>query len=396
MNLKKWILIGSLTLAGTLSFSADFGGFLESYSKLGSPAFAVDDEFETFSLTQEEHLKFWFRHSFDKALYIAAETDVYLSTKSTDLSNSDALDNIIIPNLTLLKFSKRLDLNEASLTVNAGRFGFSDLTVLVLSQSADGLSLSFDKSRVGIKVYGNYTGLLNAQTVTILNDYDSEYMIDDDKSWYFAAPYANAGIQIEFPYLFANQTLSAEFLSSFGVDGPESGTSDYNRWWGTLALNGFLHRYLCYVFTTTLESEFDSDISNLTSLTFTCLPNFKSMALSLFGIYASGDHFGLKPFKGFTSMTAANSYFEPEYSGLLKSGLSVSIKPVPTIYIKATSSVLFSCPEDDFSYTGLEAGLNGVFQIISDFNITAGITQFFGDSDLDSKGTAVLSARLAF
>lgn len=395
---KKLTLLFTLYLIFALSFitALDFGGSLESYTKLGTPASSADDEFESFSLKQEEILTGWLRHNFDSTMFIASEFDVRFRTTNGNLKNTDDLENIVVPDLKLLRFFKKFGSPSQSIIINVGRLNFTDLTGTVFSQPADGINLSFANRRFYSKVYAGYTGLLNAQNVTILNDTDSDYSIDTEKPWYFAAPYTNVGAQLEFPYLFANQTLSAELLASFGTPGIESGTEDYNRLWVTLGLNGFLLKNLCYVFTTTIGTEFEDGVSNLTKVSFTYLPGFKNMAASIFGNYASGEQFGLKAFKGFTSMTAVAAQFEPEYSELVKAGASVSIKPIQSIFTSLNGAAVFSCPEEDFEYSGFEANLTGVFQIFSDLNINASVTQFFGKEDDMSKATFILSATLAF
>lgn len=397
--IKKRILIPALLLsAASFLYSFDFGGSLGSYTKLETPsATAADkDEFKTFAIKQEEILTGWFRHDFDPTMYLAAEFDVRFRTTNPNLDNSDNLENVFIPDVKLLRLFKKFGSVSNTVVLNAGRLNYSDITGTVLTQPADGFNLSLSARRVKAKLYANYTGLLNAQNVTILNKNDSTYKLDTKKSWYFAAPYTNAGCSFEFPYLFANQTLSAEFLASFGTPGIESGTDGYNRLWGTLGLNGFLLKNLCYVFTTTFGSELEDGVSNLTKLSFTYLPKFKNMAVSVFGHYASGEQMGLKPFKGFTKATAVAAPGDPEYSGITKTGASISIKPIKSIFTSLNASAVFSCPKDEFEYKGFEAGLTGIFQVFSDLNINGNFTQFVAKENNESKATFTLAASLAF
>ena len=403
--IKKTFLISSLFLAlSSFIYSFDYGASITSYTKVETPSLlaAEKDEFKTFALKQEEILTGWLRHDFSPTMYLAAEADVRFRTTNPNLDNTDNLVNVFIPDLKLFRFFKKFALSaDASasadcITLNAGRIFYSDITGTVLNQPADGFNLSYSASRVKARLYANYTGLLNAQNVTILNKKTSSYLLDPKKPWYFAAPYTNAGFAIEFPYLFANQTLSAEFLASFGSGGIESGTTGYNRLWGSLGLNGFLLKNLCYVFTTTFGSELEDGISNLTKLSVTYLPNFKNMAVSIFGHYASGQQLGLKPFKGFTKATAVAAPGEPEYSGITKAGASISIKPLKSIFTALNTSAVFSCPKDEFEYKGFEAGLTGVFQVFSDLNINGNFTQFFAKESNNSKATFTLAASLAF
>lgn len=395
--MKKRILLSAIFICAALSLNAfDFGGSFGTYTKFGTPANNGDDQFKNYSLKQEEILSGWFRHDFNSSTFIASELDIRLRTTNPNLENTDKLDNVLIPDLKLLRLFKKFESRSGTVILNAGRLYFSDISGTVFSQPADGLNISFASRRINAKVYGNYTGLLNAQNVTILNKAGSSYLLDTKKPWYFAAPYTNAGLEIDFPYLFANQTLSAEFLASFGSGGIESGTEGYNRLWASLGLNGFILKNLCYVFTTTLGSELEDGISNLTKLSFTYLPRFKSMTLSLSGQYASGEQIGLKAFKGFTSMPAVAAQGDPEWSGLLKTGMSASIKPLNSILAGASANAVFSCPKDEFEYKGLEAGLTGNFQIFSDLNINCILTQFFAKEKGQSKANFTLCTTLSF
>ena len=398
MNGKKLtiFLAGFFTALFSLH-SLDYGGSIGTYTKLCTPANPGNDEFKNCSLKQEEILTLWIRHNFTPTSFIAAEADARLRSIRPKLGKKlDSNSDVIIPDVKLLRFTKLFPIEKNKIMLNAGRFYFADISSTVLSQTADGASISFDFKKIRSKAYANYTGLLNAQNIQIINKQDSKYSLDSKKGWYFNASYANFGAQVELPYLFANQTLSAEYLASIGFDGLEKGSSGYNRMWGSLGLNGFLHKNLCYVLTTTFGSELEDGISNLTKLSFTLLPDYKNMTLSLSGLYASGEQFGLKPFRGFTSQTAVNSHEEPEYTSLVKGGLSASIKPAKQLLLSASANAVFDFPESKLEYSGTEAGLNANIQIFSDLNINAGLTQFFAKKDKQSKGCFILTATLAF
>ena len=105
---------------------------------------------------------------------------------------------------------------------------------------------------------------------------------------------------------------------------------------------------------------------------------------------------GLKPFKGFTKSTAVAAPGDPEYSGITKTGASISIKPIKSIFTSLNASAVFSCPKDEFEYKGFEAGLTGIFQVFSDLNINGNFTQFVAKENNESKATFTLAAILAF
>ena len=406
MKTKRFLLAAFAALS-TFAYAADFGGSLGTYTKMGTPAYPQDGEFKNFSLKQDEILSIWFRHNIDPSTFIAAEAEAKYRYNTSDLEDSDAAEKVILYDLKTLRFFKKIETEKAPVIINLGRFSFTDLSGIILSQIADGAFVTADFSKVFLKASANYTGLLNAQSVTILNKEDSKYKLDTKKGYYFAPAYTNLALSVEFPYLFANQTLSAECLASLGVPGIKKGSDSYNRLYGTLGLNGFLMRHLCYTLTSTIGSELsDGDgISNLTKLNFTILPGVKDMSIALNGVYASGDQMGLKPFKGFTSCTAVNSYSEPEYTGLIKGGLNFSIKPYETVLFGAYGSAVFTngkpsqqsaWPTGDLEYYGTEAGLNIAVQIFSDLSINASLSQFVPKDKEEKKAVFTLGTNLAF
>lgn len=397
MKTKK-IVLAALVALSSFAYALDFGGSLGTYSKLGTPSYPKDGEFKNFSLKQDEILTGWFRHNINSTTFIASEAEAKYRFYSTDLETSDAAETVLIYDLKTLRFFKKINAETGTVALNAGRFNFTDLSGLILSQTSDGALITADFSSIFLKAYANYTGLLNAQNVTILNKQSSDYKLDTKKGYYFAPAYTNLALNVEFPYLFANQTVSAEFLASIATPGVKNGSDNYNRMYGTLGLNGYLLRHLCYALTSTVGSELsDGDgISNLTKLNFTILPDVKDIAISLNGIYASGEQMGLKSFKGFTSMTAVNSYSEPEYTSLIKAGLNASIKPTEKLLLGAYGNAIFSWPESDIEYYGTEAGLNIGLQIFSDLGINATVSQFFPKNSEDKKAIFTLSTNLAF
>ena len=398
MNKKIITLAGITALASSL-FAFDFGGSLGNYTKLGTPSNPSDSQFESFSLKQEGIFSLWLRQNFSSSSFLAAEGDVSLRYTNQEMKNSDGERLIVIPDLKTLRFFKKFDSQLGPLSLNLGRFYFTDLTGIIISQATDGFTFSLDSRHLYLKTFAHYTGLLNAQNTTIINKSKNlaDYKIDFDKPYFFAPSFANAGLQLSLPYLFANQTLSAEFIASFGFDGIEKGSDGYNRYYASLGLNGFFMKNACYILTSTLATDNDfKDLSNLSKAIISFFPGFMNSILNLNFIYASGNQGSLKPFTGFTSMTACNSLFEPEYACLMKPGLSLSLKPLQNLLVTANTDIILAFAESSPEYAGTETGLNAAFQIFSDLNINAGFTEFFAKESENSKATIILSASLAF
>ncbi len=116
--------------------------------------------------------------------------------------------------------------------------------------------------------------MLNGHNATIING-------DIDKSnndfYYMASPFIIGQASVYFPYLFFNQSLGVEGLTAIGTKGPNGDNADYNRFYGTLSLNGSVGKNKFYVLSTTfgaevIDGDFDK-LSNLSQLSFTYYRN---------------------------------------------------------------------------------------------------------------------------
>ena len=398
-TLKKHIItIGtSLILLASQAFSVDFGGSLNNNTKFSTPTLPEDSFFDDFSLKQQDSLNAWLRIPFNNSgtHYLVAQVSGMWQYDIPSLDENDG-DSTWIFDLDLLKYSNFIPLSSGSLQINAGRFFVSDTTSIIFSQVADGLNLSYSGNVFDISVYGAYTGLLNAQNVTILNASDSEYSFDSDKVYDFAAPYIVSSLTLELPYLFANQSLVLEGYGFFGVSGPNDGTSGYKRAYGTVSLNGPLAASVFYTLSTTIGSEDFDGISNLSKLALNYYPNFYSASIGLEGIYASGENGPFDYFKGFSSQTALASFSEPQYSGLIKTGLNASIKPIQTLFLGLGANIAMLDAEDSFEYYGFEWNLSSKFQVLSDLQLSLLANQFIGDKSEENKASLTFKASISF
>lgn len=363
--------------------AVDFGAMLNNNTKFAG------NTIQNMTLEQKNAFTAWINVPFNNegTMYFAAEGIAqYKNTDGTSLVTADC-DLFKFNSLT--KFS-----NKSKLLISAGRFYYSDGSGLVFDQTSDGLLAQLKLSSVNLGVYGGYTGLLNAQNVTILNSKTTTYSYDTTSVYALAAPYAVFGVTGSLPYLFANQTLGAEF---YGVLGASDMTSGYNRFYGTLSLNGPLASSVFYSLTSTFATaDSFSTLSNLSQAMLSWYPSFKSMAVSLGGIYASGSNGPFSPFVGVTSNTAVQSFTQPEYSGLIKATLSASIKPITTLLLAVGGDGVFDCAESDIGYYGFQAYGSVRYDLFSDVQLGLTANQFIGNDSATSKTTIIAKAVISF
>ena len=381
-------------------FSVDFGGTVTNTSK------AHSKDFTGLYLKQQDGFNAWIRFPLTKSgkSYFVAEGNATYQFTGTDLLNPEAAkDNLFLANLELFKLAHTIDLSYGtSVTLSAGRFYFTDLSGVTFSQASDGISVQYASQNLVISSYTGYTGLLNAQYVTELNASDSTYTFAPNSIYAFASPYYIAQTAVSLPYLFANQTFTLEALAALGTPGLSQATNaGYSRFYGTIAFNGPLSSKVFYNASSTFSTEYVSGgefrgISNLSKLSIDWFTGKLSSVLSYRLVYASGENGFLKPYKGFTSSSATYALDTPEYTGLLLSGISGSIKPAENLLVSADMSAVFNCATAEaFGYDGVQFGLNAGYQLFTDVFLGLNATQYISKATgADSANKTAVTANI--
>ena len=389
MKFKNLIACTSLLFAAQLAFSVETGGLVTN-----DTTFANVEKDGALKLNQKNGANIWLRLPItaDGSSYFTAEgafkSEYIASEEDSDKKLKLTLD------ATLFKLTLKKELSSGDLQLSAGRFFNADTTGLIYSQNGDGLKIDANISKVSLSLYGAYTGLLNAKNVTILNQgINSELspdLTDKEKTLYVVAKkYAVGAATFSLPHIFAGQTISLEGLGAFSLE-----STKYSRMYGTVALTGPIVSPVFYSVTSTIGmfkyDDSDTEKGNLTTASLSAYPDFKSMSISLNGVYASGKQGSFKSFQGFTSSTAVESLAAPEYTNITKGGLSATIKPVSNLLINASGDIVFNTAggddKDKIEQAGFlySAGFN--FQALSDVSLGASFTQFIGKGDYSDKG----------
>lgn len=370
-------VISALAIAQSV-FALETGGLLTNDSK-----FLNAEKDGSLKLDQKNGINLWFRNpvSQDGSSYIAGEGS-FLFEKDMRIEDSEKQLKLYA-DLNLLKLVAKKELESGNLVFSAGRFYNSDLSGLVYTQNGDGVKLEASLSGVEFSVFGAYTGLLNAKNITILgNDTD---LTDKKKTVYVMAnKFAVGALTLSLPYFAANQTLSIEGFGALSLE-----STKFNRFYGTVALNGPLFTPVFYNISSTMGfakyDEEDMVKGNLTKGAISVYPDFKSMSFSLNGLYASGKQGSFEAFQGFTSNTAVNSLKEDEYSGIALAGISASIKPVENFLFFAGADIVFDTlageEQKSIERSGLQYSAGFNWQVVSDVSLGANLSQFIGKDD---------------
>ncbi|MBQ7159968.1 MAG: hypothetical protein IJS09_11195 [Treponema sp.] len=398
----------SLLLAGSMATASaiDFGGMFTNDSRFSGNSFGK------LILEQKDTISAWLRIPFNKqgTSYFITEGMYQAFWKNIEI-NGDATGEknkyTGIVDLNLFKFYGLWKTSSGQISLSAGRFFSADLSGLVFSQTADSALLSFDFSKFTFSVYGAYTGLLNARTVSMINNIftvsngessstNEFFKEDDSKHYQRAEDYVIAAMTVSFPSLFETQTLAAQFLGAY-----KAKDDSYNRMYAEFSAGGPLVSTLYYNANTTFSfvnfNSGDWEIGNFSKLFLTYYASFKNMAFSVGGIYASGENGGLKSFTGFTSQTATNALKgRTEYTSLIKASAAFSIKPVTNLLLGLNSDIIFNAAESP-KYEGFQYGANANWQVVSDVGLGLSMYQYFDKNDDDrNKSCVQLRAAISF
>lgn len=396
-------------VSGFNSFAFDFGALVKNNSSF------EDCGKNDFKLNQKNSASVWVRVPFEKSgeNHFAAEFVYNFEADMQDENYKNALD------FSLFEFSFSREISFSTLGIQFGRFYFSDLTGKIFSQNADGLMFGLRNNWFKISAYASYTGLLNALNTEMITSAPSTFLYsagnsgtetpglengyysfnaDYDKLYDFAEKYLAADLALSFPNLFAGQTLSAEFLAAFRLEG-----DGFNRMYATFSMEGPVASSFFYDVSSTLGFvDYDGKvkISNLSEIQLEYY--LKKISFAADALYASGEQGDFSAFAGFTKNASTYSAQKFLYSGILKAGLSCSYKPLETLLFSAGSDVVFNAAagdnHEDIEYFGFQYSVDAVFQVKSDFQLGFSASQFIDkDNSEDIKKTCFeLKAVLAF
>lgn len=381
--MKKIIL--SLAICLTLSsvFALEWGGAISNVSEISGK------KFDSSKLDPKDSVRLWLKTPFtsDGNTYFATEGMYQFRNKFATETIKNNLD------FTLLKIATQFETPNGTLYLSLGRFYSSDATSIIFTQASDGLFLRYVMPSVSVSAFASYTGLLNASLITMLDSKDVHFSYNTSSVYPLAQKYIPLEISATFERLFFNQDLAFEVWNFLDVSEREE---KYNRMYGTVKLSGPLMSELFYSLSSTFLSENFKNLANLSSIDFNYFMPFLSSSINANCVYASGENGSLSSFRAFTSNTAYYALSQPEYTGIIKGGLSFSIKPINQLFCKIGSDVVFACPNNNAKYDGTQIYGNVKWQIVSDVQLSFTTYHFFAKNADERKTAFILSGTIAF
>ncbi len=335
---------------------------------------AVSGPFETLDIEHSDTVTFLFHAPINAEVPMSISGEGYYEfSSSTKLDGSEDLLLAHLIDLSSLKYNVQIPYGDSAFfLVDAGRFGTSDITGLILDQPVDGARLLFENQGVQLSSLIGFTGLLNAHSIT-MNIAPNETILSD--AYTLAAPFVLANLSLQLPQLFANQNVYGEVFSAIDVGSKENPD---NRMYATAALNGPISDNIYYTVSSTMGLSQGKEkwaISNISSLEVSSFFSFASSLLSWKTIFATGG--AENTFTTFTS-NAANISQTLEYAGHVKTGLVGTMRPVNNLLVFFEPNVLFNVMNEsaEKGYTGLQWLCAMKWDIFADLTLVTSAGQF--------------------
>jgi len=376
---KRFCSIAVAFLVSIFSLSAlDWGGILKNNTKALLPTFSE------FGISQTDDLYLWLNTPLGNSNFYFYTEGLYEFNYSNVYGTSSLS---VILDLDLFKFAGDIEFDNSNiLSISLGRFAVSDAGAIIFSQNIDGLFIKYQTGFMNISAFGGYTGLLNAQTVTMLTS-DALPYAKESALYSLANPFIPFNATIEFPSLFGNQSLN------FQVNGVvDLGEYSSSRYYATLWLTGPVTNTIFYNVSTIFGTKDFSSLMNYSSFDLYIYPT--NMFFFSAGVeYASGNNGPFSPFVGVTTRTLVNSLSAPETSAALLPKLSATF-----ISNKVSLSLLgkfyMACPSS-FEAQGVEADLLFSYIVFTDFQLGLDINSYFDITEQKDNNNLSATLRVA-
>ncbi|TVQ37509.1 MAG: hypothetical protein EA384_11620 [Spirochaetaceae bacterium] len=295
---------------------------------------------------------------------------------------------------------------QSVLGLKGGRYQLADSGGLVVDHRADGLGISLDYPRVGLRLAGGYTGLLLKQNAAIrMSAEDLTDLLDEQTTT--ASPRLIALMEVEFPELFARQSILLGGVAQFDR---QSGDEDLvDTQYAYLGLSGRLFPGFYYQTVGLVGGRQDTDdaldidtsgIMLAGSHRFLIFVDaLASSVVSMRALYASAED---NDFKAFLPITQPDlvTLSPIVASDLLLGSIEYSFRPfggadsevLQNVGLGAYGAAVFAAdPTKDGAYRGTEAGGRISLRPFSDIGGSVQVGAFIPDD-----GDARVYGRIEF
>lgn len=359
-------------------YAVSWSGVIDDNTKL------FTSDFSAFNLYQSNGIYLSLNSKLgDSGLRLSSECS-YKYQANIPFSSEKASTFTNIVDLSLLKLSGTWTLPGGALSMNFGRFSYSDLSGVIFTQNSDGVYVSYDSMKMSAGFYAGYTGLQNSLNVSMIDAYNYDY-----EFYNLCAGYIPILADFAYKSFLKTNTIALQ-LSGF-LEPKKDFSSKY---YATVSLAGPVTTLGNYSVTITAGTQEFKDVMAYANANMSFFVN--QMGIMGCGIeYASGNHAVFSPFYSITSQTAYNAVVSATKSSVLLPNISETFilnDMVLGLYQKL--AIPFN---EKINVKGLEIGVNWIYNVLSDVQISCNVLLYFDFADTKmSNNEITLKTLLSF
>lgn len=360
--MKKSFLVLALLLLCLPFYSIDYGAIISTTGY-------VENTIDQIEAEQFSQVNLWCLVPIGEKMKFSTEGFYSIDCNYAEANSESAVLQKANLALFMLDGNFKIGKNDA-IGFSVGRFLMNDLSSTTLVQQIDGIDVRYRLGQTAnFSVYSGYTGLLNANLVTM----DTNLYVSEEIPFYtFSCPYLISGVKADFPVLFAAQNLACEFYSSIDL-----ADNAYTKLYGAVRFDGPIYKSLYYVASSTFnfnvvdttESEFSW--GNISKLELNYYTGYKSCILNLNATYASNN---------FRPITVLDSTIDGmHFNSLLKVGALSTIKLLDPMLFLVSCDAIFNVGsiEVQNGYSGIQYNVFAYYQFFDDLLASFSIGQMF-------------------
>lgn len=355
--MKKSIISIALVISfATSLFAFEWGGMIDNATSFSTSDFKKESM--TLNQSNGAYLNISSFLTKDKSLRIASEV-MYKYTLSITEKDKD-FKNII--DLNLLKLAGDWNLNGNLLSLNAGRFIYSDKTGNVFSQKSDGVNITFKTRSWNLGFYGGYTGLLNRYTVMMP---DNLFLETKSKQFYDLS-YSYIPLMLDFTFTNVARNIIG-LQASYFLDVTKNKN---HKAYGTVTVKGPLGRIGSYYVAGTVGTAKFKDIMARGTLNLSFMPS-SNFIVAVGADYASGYN---KIFVPFNSITAKSIHWSVAGVDAIVPKLTATYA-ANNLAASVTEKLVMTIP-DSFELNGIDNNLSIVYNLFSDLQLSTSVSAY--------------------
>lgn len=339
-----------------------WSGVIDDNTKLSTSYFSA------FSLYQSNGIYLSLNSKLgDSGLRLASECS-YKYKANIPFSSIEPSTFTNVVDLSLLKLSGTWALSGGAISMNLGRFSYSDLSGVIFTQNSDGVYVSYDSMKMSAGFYAGYTGLQNSLNVSMIDVYNYDYDF-----YNLCAGYIPILADFAYKSFLKTNTIALQ-LSGF-LEPKKDFSSKY---YATVSLSGPITIVGDYSVKVIVGTQDFKDIMAYMNANISFFIN--QIGILGCGIeYSSGNHAGLSPFTTITYQTAYSAAITvPKSSVLLPSFSETFVLNDMVLNLYQKLAMPFN---EKIILNGMEIGVNWIYNVLSDVQIACDSKFYFSFTD---------------